>query len=172
MLESQEGEREIDSVVTAIGSEYRYLPDGTTQRYQKAKNHEHTPQLALVFVPDYETLKKYASPELPFEDQFGDNETRYEQTLLGYVRYSGSRNYIVNKEGKKLETNQEIAQEPGPIYLTFGSEEKVKFTVPVSKKPQVGYYTYDTRKYYDEDEKEWKRERHLGNKVVEIRYKK
>jgi len=100
---------------------------------------------------------------------FGENETQYAQRLLERTQTEGARNYVVNARGKKLETNQDVQKETGPIFLTFGSEAKVDFFVPVSREPKIGYSTFDTRKFYDEKEGVWKRERHLGNKVVEIK---
>ena len=167
----KEGPREIDSIITARGSVYRYLPDGTTQRYKTAEQKEYEPQTAIVFVPDYETIKKSAPPSFNVDAVLGENETQCEQSLLEKVQGKGSRNYIVNAKGAKLDTKEAIEQETGPIFLTFGSENKVDFFLPVSTKPKVGYYTFDTRKYYDPQVGEWKRERHLGNKVTEIKYK-
>lgn len=169
--EGQQVPREIDSVITARGSVYRYLPDGTTQRYKAAEQKEYEPQTAIVFVPNYETIKKSAPPSFNVDAVLGDNETQYEQSLLEKVQGKGSRNYIVNAQGTKLDTKEAIEQETGQIFLTFGTDGKVEFFLPVSKKPKIGYYTFDTKKYYDPQTREWKRERHLGNKVTEIRYK-
>ena len=167
----QEAPKEIESVVTAKGSVYRYLPDGTTQRYKTVEKKEYNPQTAIVFVPDYETIKKIAPSSFNIDFVLGDNEAQYEQSLLEKVQGKGSRNYIVNAQGVKLETKEAIEKETGPIFLTIGSDEKVDFFLPVSTKPKVGYYTFDTRKYQDLQDGQWKRERHLGNKVTEIRYK-
>lgn len=163
--------REIDSIITARGSVYRYLPDGTTQRYKTAEQREYDPQTAIVFVPDYETIKKSAPSSFNTDAILGKNETQYEQSLLEKVQSKGSRNYIVNAKGSKLDTKEAIEQETGPIFLTFGSDGKVDFFLPVSIKPKVGYYTFDTHKYKDAQDGQWKRERHLGNKVTKIKYK-
>lgn len=162
--------KEIECVITAKGSVYNYLPDGTTQRFKKAENKEYEPQAAIVFVPDYETIKKIAPKDLDVESVFGENDAQYNQILLEKNQTKGSKNYIVNAQGKKLETNEAIQAENGPIFLTFGSEDKVDFFIPVSKEPKIGYYTFDTRKYTNENG-EFLRERHIGNKVTEIRYK-
>jgi hypothetical protein len=167
----REIDREIDSVITAKGSVYRYLPDGTTQRYKTAEQKDYEPQTAIVFVPDYETIKKSAPSSFNVYAVLGENETQFEQSILEKVQGNGSRSYIVNAQGTKLNTNEAIEQETGPIFLRFGSDNKVDFFLPVSPKPKVGYYPFDTRKYHDPQDRQWKRERHLGNKVTEIRYK-
>lgn len=162
---------DIDRIVTAKGSIYRYLPDGTTQRYKTVEGKQYSPQTALVFVPDFATIKKMAPPNFDVEKVLGKTEFQAEQTMLEFVQGKGARNYIVNSKGDKLDTNQAIASEEGPIFLTFGTTEGPAFHIPVSKKPRIGFKTFDTRKYYDVQDKEWKRERHLGNKVVDIQYK-
>jgi len=97
---------------------------------------------------------------------FGDSAAQYEQTMLEYVQGKGKKNFIVDSGGRKLETNAEIGAVDGPVFLTFGADEKVDFFIPVTIKPRLGWYTFDTRKYKEGDE--YKREVHLGNKVMEI----
>lgn len=159
-------------MLTAKGSVYDYSPDGTIQRFKTAEQKEYDPQTTIFFVPDYETMRKLAPPSFNVDAVLGDNETQYEQSLFQIVQGEGSRNYIVNAQGTKLDTMDVIVQETGPIFLTFGSDGKVDFFLPVSAIPIVGYYTFDTRKYHDPQDGQWKQERHLRNKVTEIRYKK
>jgi hypothetical protein len=49
--------------------------------------------------------------------------------------------------------------------------DTVDIVIPVTHTPRVGFSTFDTRKYKDEETGEWMRERHLGNKVVKINLK-
>jgi hypothetical protein len=165
-------DQKIDSIKTSRGSNYFYLPDGTTKRYKTAEQKEYEPQSAIVFVPDYQTIKKSAPSSFNVNLILGENETQYIQTLLERVQHKGSRNYIVNIDGKKIESNEAIQQEEGQIFLTFGTKDKIDFYLPVSKVPKIGYYTFDTKKYYDAKEGVWKRERHLGNSVLEIKYRR
>lgn len=169
--ERKESERAVESVVTAKGSVYNYLEDGTTQRFKTTENKHYEPQSALVFVPDYETLKRIAPNDFDIEKVLGENQIQSDQRMLEYTRGKGFKNYIVNAEGKKLETNQEINNEQGPIFLTFGNKNHVDFAIPVSRKPKLGFKTFDTRKYKDQESGETKRESHLGNPVIEINYK-
>lgn len=157
----------IDYVVTAKGSRYRYLPDGRTQRFKTTEDKDYEPQDALVFVPDYAWVQHNA-PKASL-GTFGENETQYFQLLLGYVQGQGKKTYIVDAAGKKLETNAEIAVCPGQVFLTFGDEARVEFMIPVARKPKLGFMAYDTRKYLEQGQ--LKRERHLGNNVVEIKEK-
>lgn len=160
---------DVASVETAKGSVYRYLPDGTTQRFKKVEGKEYDPQAALVYVPDYAWVQKNAPPETLAK--LGDNETQYIENLLEYVHWKGRSMYIIDKSGKKLESNQDIESAEGPVYLAFLSDDKVDFYIPVSHKPKMGYSTFDTRKYYDKENDQWMRDRHLGNKVVKINLK-
>jgi hypothetical protein len=158
---------DVESVVTAKGSTYSYLPDGTTQRIKKVEGKEYPPQSALVYVPDYEWVKKNFRPD-KLETIFGDNPGTYVETLVGYIQGKDKKCYLVDQEGNKLETNQELRDSKGPIFLTFGDEQNTDFMIPVTVDPTVGYMTYDSRKYKDNETGEYKRERHLGNPVIKI----
>ncbi|MEZ4114225.1 MAG: hypothetical protein R3B65_02130 [Candidatus Paceibacterota bacterium] len=162
---------DVESVVTAKGSTYSYLPNGTTQRMKKVEGKEYAPQSALVYVPDYEWVKKNFHPD-KLERMFGDNPGTYVETLVGYVQNEDKKCYLVDQEGRKLETNQELRDVTGPIFLTFGDEQNTDFMIPVTVDPTIGYITYDSRKYKDEKTGEYKRERHLGNPVIKIIVKK
>jgi hypothetical protein len=162
----------IDTVITAKGSSYKYLPDGTTQRFKKVENKYYEPQSALVYIPNYEWLKANALTKL--EEAFGkqfDGEGDYQQFLLQYIHKKGLKPYIFDKNNLKLETNKEIAEARARgevIRLALGTEKEIHFTIPVSHLPKVGFLTYDTKKFYDKGEKGLKRWKHIGNKVVEI----
>ncbi|MBD3300361.1 MAG: hypothetical protein GF347_03340 [Candidatus Moranbacteria bacterium] len=157
---------EYRSVETEKGSVYTYLADGRTQRFKKVEGKKYEPQDALVFIPNYDRLKQIAPPEINFEGTFGENEVQYNQILLHGIRDKGQKNYIVDQKGRKLETNHAIANTKGPIFLTFGDSQKVDFHIPITNKPRMGFYTYDTRKYQEKGET--LREKHMGNKVVKI----
>lgn len=166
--ESLEVEK-VDSVVTAKGSTYRYLPDGTTQRFKEVEGREYPPQSALVYVPNYEWVKKHA-PKDVFE-KLGENEAIYTETLLEYVqnpRKDGRKVYIVDRSGKVIETNAEIRNAEGPVFLNFLKDGKPEFAIPVSHTPKLGFLTFDTRRYVDPQTGEAMRERHLGNAVIKI----
>jgi len=167
----EEEQGEIVGIITAKGSFYRYNPDGTTQRYKTIEQKEYEPQTAIVFVPDYETIRELAPSSFDVDTVLGKNGVQYKRSLLENIYREGSPNYIVNAQGTKLDTKEEIERETEQIFLTFGSDGKVDFSLPVSTRPKIGYYTFDTRRYYDPQVGEWKREKHLGNKVIEIRYK-
>lgn len=162
--ESAEKQKKLRQVITAKGSIYEYLPDGRTQRFQTIEGIKHDPQDALVFVPDYEWVKKNASPGML--NILGETPAQYNQTLLEYAQGKGKKCYIIDQRGMKLDTNALIAEAEGAIFLAFGDGEKIDFSIPVSRKPKLGYYTFDTRIFEDEEGR--KRERHLGNRVIEI----
>lgn len=154
----------IDRIVTERGSEYKFLPDGRTQRFKKVENKKYEPQDALVFVPDFEWIKKHA-PKKIFK-LLGESKAQYEQTLLSYVQGKGKKNYIIDKTGRKLEKNKDILSAEEQVFLTFGDENKVDFSIPVAREPKIGFYTYDTRTYKEGNEH--KRQSHLGNRIIEV----
>lgn len=156
-------------VETARGSRYTYLPDGTTRRFKTVEGKEEDPQAVLVYVPDYAWVTQNGTPEVL--KLLGENELIYTQILLEYVQNSHKRDqrvYIVDATGRKLETNKQISEVSGPVYLSFVKDGKTDFSIPVSHKPKIGYLTYDTRTYVDKETGKNMRERHLGNKVVKI----
>lgn len=160
---------DVSVVETSRGSTYRYLPDGTTRRFKLAEGREYEPQQALVYVPDYAWVRSHGRPEVL--QKLGESEVQYEQILLIYIHERGRAAYIVDQKGNKVETNEKIAAGEGPVYLALTTSEKPDFFIPVSHKPQIGFSTFDTRTYFDEQRQKMMRETHLGNKVVKITLK-
>lgn len=173
--EGKEKKRPIDSFVTAEGSVYTYLEDGRTQRHKKATGKLYEPQDAIVFIPDLTTYKGMAPKDLDVDAFFGDSDAEYCQRMLDAFHHPNSKIYIVTRQDGKttvLETNAAIAQADSPIYLAFANKDgSINFALPVSAEPQMGFYTYDTRKYRDEKTGKTVRTGHIGNPIVEIRYK-
>ena len=91
----------LDHIVTEMGSQYKYLDDGRTQRFKAVENDFKRPQDVLVFVPNYEWIKANA-PEDYVRETFGTTSHEYNQTLLSYVLSRGKRCYVVDAEGKSL----------------------------------------------------------------------
>jgi len=174
-LKKKEGMEEVNYIETEKGSVYRYLPDGRTQRYKKVEGKHYEPQDAMVFIPDWAWVSKNAPDDVL--KKLGENGTQYNQTILEYAQLKGNKIYIIDEKGNKMETNQSIKETEGPVFLWFGhtetANEKDKlvqdFAIPVSLKPEKGYYTFDTRKYKTEEGT--RREMHIGNKVKDIAYK-
>ncbi|MEK7631438.1 MAG: hypothetical protein AAB445_01030 [Patescibacteria group bacterium] len=154
----------IQSVETARGSTYTYLPDGRTQRFKKVEGKEYEPQDALVYVPDFAWVPANAPKESIH--MFGENETQYDQLLLSYAQGKGKKVHIVDAKGRILKTNEDIAALDGRLFIACGEGGKADFLIPVSREPIIGWSTYDTR-IYTQDEKQMQ-EQHLGNKVIRI----
>ncbi|MDQ1299643.1 MAG: hypothetical protein QG636_311 [Patescibacteria group bacterium] len=160
---------DVEMVETAMGSTYRYLPDGTTQRFKRAEGKEYEPQAALVYVPNWEWIQQNMPPGAL--EKLGGSEAGYESKLLTFVQNpfkDGKKVYIVDETGKQTETNQELREIKGPIYLGASSNGVTEFFIPVSHKPKIGFGTFDTRYYVDEKTGKDMRERHLGNSVTKI----
>jgi hypothetical protein len=163
---------DVETIETSKGSTYRYLPDGTTQRFKKVEGKEYDPQTALVYVPDFAWVKKNAPPDIL--EKLGENESIYRDILLEYVqnpRGEDRKAYVIDKNGRIIETNEAIKNAGEPIYLAFLKDGHTDFLIPVFHKPKIGFTTFDTRTYADEETGQQMRERHLGNKVVHINLK-
>ncbi len=163
----------VDRVITAKGSEYHYLPNGQTQRFKKVEGKWYEPQDLLVYVPDFEWVQKSCPAE--WKNRFGENKIQYEQMLLEYVHNPGNGNkkaVIVDDKGNRIETNREAyaASTKGKVLFAMLENEKAVLYVPVSVTPKLGLSTFDCRTYQKNGQ--WMRSKHLGNKVVEIIYKK
>jgi hypothetical protein len=155
---------DIDFVETLNGSIYRYLPDGSTQRFKKTANKMCEPQDVLVYIPSFDALEEKV-PKL-LEEMAAETMGMYEQTLLEYVQNSNKKCYIIDKDGNKIKTNEQAFKTQGQLFLTLGDENKTDFYIPVSRIPRIGFYTYDTRKYQENGG--WLRERHMGHEVIRI----
>lgn len=132
---------------TAKGSVYTYLPDGRTQRFKTATNEQNEPQDLTVFV------------------KFKDAEQ--EQDFLEGIQRSerfGTKVYLIDQQGNKYDTNEQAAGKD--VRLVLVKDGKVIDTVETSLTPQIGYNTFDQRRFKKDGENY--REAHLGNKVTEI----
>ena len=98
---------------------------------------------------------------------FGESEFQYFHLLLSYAQGKGKIMQIVDATGRKLQTNEDISALQGRPFLACGEGNKADFLIPVSREPIVGWSTFDTRTYIQEDGKPML-ERHLGNKVTRI----
>ncbi len=157
---------QISSIETAKGSIYQYLPDGRTQRFKKVENKEYEPQDVIVFIPDWDTVLKKAPKE--FIEKF-ENQTEYDQLLLKYAQKE--KIYPINEKGEKLkDNNHKNSSQEIFIALNKKGKESPDYIIPVSKTPIINYKPYDTRKYFNEDEKVFERDQHIGNRIVNINY--
>jgi hypothetical protein len=139
----------VKSFETAKGSIYTYGADGKTTRFKTAENKEYKKQDLTVFV------------EL--------SEKENTEVLIGINDY---KVYVVESQAdrsvKKIRDNEDITS-PDNIFLGVYKENgELLFSKKVSQHPINGYCPFDTRQF----KKGGKifTERHLGNKVVEIKY--
>jgi len=159
----------VKSFYTEKGSEYRFLGNGKSVRFKRATMEQMKHMSAIVFIPDYDIIQSNA-PE-SFRKMFG-NEREYVAKLLEYIHIKGRRIYIFDKNGKKLETNKEIEENMNNrnVFISFVSNGKQDFALPVAFDPTVGYYTYDISISYNEDGTH-NRRKHIGNRVSRINLK-
>lgn len=163
-------ERHFTELTTEQGSIYLSLPDGRTQRFKKATDELHEPQDVLVFIPPYKLIGATVVGHYPEIFKGVTNEDQFMQVLLKHVHSSGYTSRIVSNKGIELKKNQDVSNAER-VFLHFISRSNPNdnFLLPVSKEPKLGYSTYDTRVYLDERGKNV-RDRHLGNKIVDIKY--
>ena len=169
------GSGEIRGVTTERGSVYTYLPDGKTIRYKEVADKHSAPQDILVFVPDYEWVKKNApEKDSPARicNKYGCDEAQYQNLLLSYIHDDDKSCYVVNKDNKELFSNREVAETEGPVYLLFVDRSELRpkksFHIPVAKKPVIGFSAYDMRRFTESGTSF--AQRHLGHKVTQIEY--
>lgn len=157
------------SFTTAKGSVYTYLPDGRTQRFKEATGESLDPQDVCVFLPPYEEI--YAEAKKRFPEIFAevDNHILFKQLILDYQNRDGLTIRVTDSKGNEITTNDQLTN-VGEVYMYFidKNNSKNNFYLPVSKEPKIGYNTFDTRIYKEDGQT--KKERHLGNKVVDIKY--
>ncbi|MEI8337976.1 MAG: hypothetical protein WCF92_02405 [bacterium] len=157
-------------VITARGSVYKYLPDGRTQRYKKATEELSDPQDLLVFIPPWEKISTQVKATYPEIFKDINDEDDYNQFLLKYIHQEGLTIRPTDNQGKELKTNVDV-EKAEAAFLAFIDKKDLKklFYLPVSKEPKLDYSTYDTTKFVGEDGETY-RQKHIGNKVTEIKY--
>ncbi|KKW11047.1 MAG: hypothetical protein UY50_C0022G0015 [Parcubacteria group bacterium GW2011_GWA2_49_9] len=146
------------------------MPDGRTQRFKTVTGKLDEPQDTLTFLPPYDSVKEQASRFYPAVFAGIETAVEYDQLLLSYAQLNGRTIRVIDEAGKELATAADVEAAP-KVFLAFIDKEKPKnnFTLPVSKEPKIGYQTFDTRVFNGKDGEKL-RERHIGNKVKEIRY--
>jgi hypothetical protein len=168
----QESKKVLRQVTTARGSTYTYLPDGRTQRYKAATQELKEPQDLLLFIPPWEKIGEKALQIYPKIFNGIENWAQYEETLLGYFQSHDSSKTIraIDSKGNEITSNSE-ALNADRVFIAFvdRKDQAKNFTLPVSMEPKPGYYSFDFRKYKNENN-ETLREKHMGNKVIDIQY--
>ena len=159
------------SVITSKGSEYFYLPDGRTQRFKAITNELNDPQDLLVFIPPFDLIKDHVLKLYPSIFTGIENEVQFNQLLLKYAQFQDKIVRPVDMQGIEIKTNSE-ARQAGRVFLDFIDKKNPQdsFFLPVSTEPKLGYYSFDTRKFLNQ-QGETMRERHKGNKVTQINFK-
>lgn len=139
---------------TDHGSVYAYDEDGKTTRFKTATGEQHVRQDVTVFV---------------------DLDIEGEQDFLDAYRMKNlahpTKVYILERlEDDSAVKVRDVDQvkDPGNLYLSIVQDGQIVKNVKASLDPFVGANVFDTR-HYQEDGK-WMTERHLGNKVTEIKY--
>lgn len=167
-VEKETAEPKVAEIRTSNGSVYKYMPDGRTQRFKTVTGEQLEPQDTITFIPPWDIVREEATKIYPQIFDHIENQAQYEQLLLKYAQTEGHTIRVVDENGKEITSSQGVNQENN-VFLSFVDKNDTgqNFNLPVSGKPQIGYMTYDTRKYVGEDGKTY-REKHIGNSVTEI----
>jgi len=164
----QEQPHDIKYFVTKQGSTYRYLPDGRSQRFKNVTDTLKKPMDLIVFLPPHDWIQNNSPKHL--QGKFGENEREFERLLLQTIwEEKGMEERICNEKGNVMLTNQDLYRTDSHIFFFFVKDEKANLMFPVSKIPRIGFYSYDFRVERFGDQ--LGSERHIGNKVVHIKYK-
>ncbi len=157
---------------------WRICNDGRTQRFKTVEESLKEPEDVLVFVPPWERVKDRIREIYPTIFSAVTTEEEYIHILLKYVHLEGRTVRVIDGFQEEILTNKEAShayqeglQGKGNLFLAFIDkiDSTKSFTLPVSAIPKIDYLTFDTSKY--EENGRTMRSRHLGNKVVEIKYK-
>lgn len=165
--------KDVDSFTTSRGSVYKFLEDGRVSRFKTKTNEQQETQEMIVFIPNFDLLKTLIGPEAL--ENIGRNDEEFLETVLGYVN-GGSFDhhaYIINEENKIVRSKEDLesAKRLG-VVLGVSDEGKLKgeFAFPVSRRPRIGFSTFDMS-FYKNDKGEERVRRHMGNKISEINLK-
>lgn len=145
---------EIESFITAHGSIYTYNSDGKTTRLKTETGEQMEAQDITVFV-----------------DLSPDEEQDYLQAYRN-KNSPDDKIYIVERQkDNSTKIIRDISQikNAEEIYLIIANKGEILQTKKASLKPIKGWNVFDTR-HYTKNNKEYT-ERHLGNKVVDIKEK-
>lgn len=145
----------IESFMTGMGSIYTYDDEGKTTRFKTATQEQNPRQDITVFVDisldeEQEILHAYRNEGLP--------------DLRG-------KTYVVEKQQDQepvIIRNVNQIQDPKCLYLVIVRDGKYALIKKASLRPIKGYHPFDSRQYQQSGET--LTERHLGNKVRQIKY--
>ena len=146
-----ESENSVASFETEKGSVYEVLPDGRTKRFKTATKEQNDPQDLTVFA-------KFKNPQQEQEFLRGIQDTK-----------SGTKVYLIDKEGNKYDTNADAKGKDVKLALVDVATGKTLQLAETSLDPKIGYNVFDQRRW-DADGKSW-RESHIGNRVNKINRK-
>ena len=160
--------RDIDHVVTEQWSTYKYLDNGTTQRYKKKIESLRSPKDLLVYLPNRERIQQHAPQSII---DMMNNESQYSWIIQSYIHNPTSLCSIVDENGNALYTNNQIfwAEQQGKqVFVSFWSGKNLACIIPVQHSPRIWFSTLDMGKTRDPQTEKTSYSRHLWHKVTEI----
>lgn len=140
------------SFKTEHGSVYTYDNQGRTSRFKAKTGEKFEPQDLTVFTD----LSEEESRE--FLDAIHAKNPDLKRKIYIVEKQKNGEPRVVRKFSEVVD--------PQNLYLAMIKDSKMLKSKKATLKPTLNYTTFDTHHFYDG--KEWKTERHLGHKVIEI----
>lgn len=140
------------SFKTEKGSVYTYGDNGQTQRMKVATGENFESQDITVFVDLSDAESR------TFLDAIASENPDLKKKVYVVERQKDGQPRLIRKAAD--------VYDPKNLYIGIFENGKMIGAKPATLKPTMGYSVFDTRHF--QDDKEWKTERHLGHKVIEI----
>jgi hypothetical protein len=165
------GVKDVEKFETSRGSVYTFLDDGRVSRFKTKTNEQMDPQDIIVFIPDFDFLKEILDSDIL--SKIGRDEEEVSETILAYIHgQQGDKHvYIVNEKGEFVKNQEDLqkAQKLALVLLDQKDGEIHRYAaMPVSRRPRIGFSTFDMS-FYKNDKGEERVRRHLGNTVTKIK---
>lgn len=154
---------------TEKGSVYKYFPHEKTKRFETSTGESMEAEDICVFIPPWNKLSMHVKKVYPEIFSKINSELDFEQLLLTYTQPKDYTIEIIDGSGKEFTKNSDVATAHEVfIALVDLKNPKNSFALPASKEPKIGYSTYDSHIYEENGQR--MKTRHIGNKVVDIKY--
>jgi hypothetical protein len=161
----------VSKIITSMGSQYSYLPDGRSQRHKKVTGENSEPQNILLFIPSLESLR--ADPKTSDLSILKHNHDSFVHDLVQYYGRDNDKEInTIDENGVYVEVDEKIRDEvrnhKRKLFLSFQTNGKPDFVLEVGVDPVLGSHTYDTRTFVNPTDGIKYTERHIGNQVTNI----
>ncbi len=161
----------IRTVKTEDGSEYKYLTDGRIQRYDPVEDAYYPPVDILVYIPDYEWIKKNVPKVLRDRYTFDDDDD-YSKNILNHLNNIQDLILVVDQDGEEVRERAEM-ENAEKLFLKLVERDEYnkvinKLYIPVAKSPVVKFRTFGKSWHIEEEIDLVSTEAHISDEVAEV----